>query len=132
MKKAKVPQDKTSLEYIRELCYAIDENGKYIKVQSSGWEAKDTALNLAWEALNDELKTIIEQVRAGTLSPLAFYLAKNQMDHAMLAGYIGIPARKIKKHTHPKHFAKLDEPTLQAYADFFRVTIQQLQHPEMP
>ncbi len=132
MKKTKVPQDKTSLETIRELCYAVDENGQYTKVQSSGWEAKDTALNLAWEALNEELRQVIEEVRAGRLSPLAYYLAKNQMDAKMLSGYIGIPSRKIRKHTIPKHFDKLDEATMQAYAGFFRVTVEELKHPVMP
>ncbi len=132
MKKTKVPQDKTALETIRELCYAVDENGKYVQVQSSGWEAKDTALNLAWEVLNEELRAVIDEVRAGKSSPLAYYLTRNQMDAKMLSGYMGISSRKIKKHTVPKHFDKLDDATLKAYADFFRISIDQLKNPEMP
>ncbi len=132
MKKQKVPQDQTSLDYIREICYAVDENGKYTKVQSSGWEAKDTALNLAWDVLNEHLQDTIRKVKEGELSPLAYFMEKNQLDAHMLSGYTGISSRKIKKHLHPGHFGKLDDRTIQRYAEFFRISPAEFVNPELP
>ena len=50
MEKDKVPQDEGITAGItREVQYAVDENGKYVKTLSKGWEAKNIVNELAWE-----------------------------------------------------------------------------------
>ena len=52
MKKDEVPQDTSNLETakLKELYYAIDDDGNYTTVNSSGWDPKTIALNQAIEA----------------------------------------------------------------------------------
>jgi len=99
MKIKEVPQDGVILESsgVRDVCYAVDENGKYTQVISVGWEPKNDAINFAWAAINEETEKIKTEVLSGKLSPLAYHLHKLVMTPAILADYSGFSKRKIKK-----------------------------------
>ncbi|OQX77542.1 MAG: hypothetical protein B6D61_06980 [Bacteroidetes bacterium 4484_249] len=128
MKKKDVPQDDEGLleGKFRELCYAIDEDGNYVTVQSTGWEPKNAALQQAWVDINDKIDKIKNKVYAGKLSPLAYYMEKNILDIKLLSQYTGMPKRKIRRHIKPVYFNKLDSATLKKYADVLNITIEEL------
>ncbi len=127
MKKDEVPQDKSNmLGEVRELCYAVDENGKYITVKSCGWEVKKIVNDQAWKLIEDKTDDLKNQVLAGKLSPLAYHMAKNQMDVSLLSDYAGFSKRKIKKHLNPKCFDKLNVSVLERYANLFSLTVDEL------
>ena len=49
MDKKDIPQDHSALvNYIKELCYAVGEDGQYTTANSTGWDVKTNALNVAW------------------------------------------------------------------------------------
>lgn len=128
MKESEVPQD---LNYyrgtlVRDLNYAVDEQGRYKAVVSEGWKAKEDALDVTWAAIREECEQILEQIRRGELSPLAYHAKKNLMSIELLSDYTGISKRKIRKHLEPKNFAKLDKDTLEVYADALRITVDEL------
>lgn len=128
MKKKDVPQDNEGIHEgkFRDLCYATDEDGNYTTVHSTGWSPKNTALLQAWELVNKKLDETKKKVLAGELSPLAFFMGQNVMTTKLLGQYTGIPRWKVKRHLKPKHFIKLDDITLQKYADALNITIQDL------
>jgi len=128
VKKKDVPQDDEGLleGKFRELCYAIDEDGNYVTVQSTGWEPKNAALQQAWVDINDKIDKIKNKVYAGKLSPLAYYMEKNILDIKLLSQYTGMPKRKIRRHIKPVYFNKLDSATLKKYADVLNITIEEL------
>ncbi len=135
MKKDQVPQDDANLMEgrSRELCYAVDENGRYVPVLSAGWEPKNTTLLQAWEQIGEEAREAFDRVREGRVSPLAFYMAKGMFDVPLLSAYTGIPKRKIKSHLKPETFRSLDRDTLAVYADIFEISLDELaQGPETP
>ncbi|WP_257668471.1 helix-turn-helix transcriptional regulator [Parapedobacter tibetensis] len=131
MKKNQVPQDDGSLakKNISELCYAVDENGRYTTVHSTGWEAKTLALNESLQLIEERIADTGHAVLAGKVSPIAYYMELHRMDVALLASYVGIHRWFVKRHFHPKRFLKLKEKTLQKYADVFGITIEQLKAP---
>ncbi|MFC3198946.1 hypothetical protein ACFOET_15085 [Parapedobacter deserti] len=131
MKKNEVPQDKRSLAKtdISELCYAVDENGRYTTVRSTGWEAKTLALNESLDLVSERIAATKEAVLAGRLSPIAYYMELHRMDVALLADYVGIHRWFVKRHFHPKRFGKLKKKTLQKYADTFDITVDRLTAP---
>ena len=128
MKIKDVPQD---LNYykgsvVRDLNYAVDDQGNYHAVVSVGWEAKDDALDFAWDNVNIQCQEIIERIKKGETSPLEYHATKNLMPIALLSSYTGFSKRTIRKHYNPQNFANLDEQTLSVYADALRITIEEL------
>lgn len=128
MKKNQVPQDEGSLSrnHIREICYAVDENGAYTQVSSSGWEVKTRALDESLALINQRIARAKESVLAGTLSPVAYYMEFCRMDIAILASYTGIHRWFVKRHFRPAVFRRLKEKTLRKYADAFGISVETL------
>ena len=128
MKVKDVPQD---LKYmggtvIRDLDYAVDEDGKYQAVRSDGWSPQNDALEITMDGIDEECQEILERVHAGETSPLEYHAARNVMPLELLARYTGFSKRKVRKHLDPKNFNKLDDETLAAYADALRITVDEL------
>ena len=48
------------------------------------------------------------------------------MDEKLLATYVGLPKRKVRKHLQPAGFAKMDERILCRYADLFGIPVEAL------
>ncbi len=123
-----VPQDDGSLakKNVHELCYAVDENGRYTAVPSRGWEAKTLALNESLQLIDERITATKQAVAAGRLSPIAYYMELHRMDVPLLASYVGIHRWFVKRHFRPSRFDKLKDSTLKKYADVFGITVAQL------
>jgi len=132
MKKKEVPQDKSNLESanFRELCYAVDEDGKYTTANSSGWEPKTVALNNAIEEINERIEDAKNRVQKGETSPIEYYMELHKMDVGILASYVGHWQWRVKRHFKLAVFKKLNNKTLQKYADVFEISIDKLKNIE--
>lgn len=129
MKKEEVPQDMSALGKItKEVCYATDETGKYTTQLSDGWDVKITALDKAWEEIDDRVKTAQQKVINGEASQLLFFMEKGLMDIKLLAEYTGFWQWQVKRHLKPEIFKNLPEKKLQKYADVFNVSVNDLQN----
>lgn len=126
MRVEKVPHDAGKMDGEKELCYAIDENGNYVTVQSEGWEAKNTTLDQAWDFIHGQIKEAEKKVQAGEQSNIAYWMAVNMMELKLLSDYSGFSKRIIKKHLSPKVFENLDSAVLEKYAYIFKISIDQL------
>jgi len=128
MKKHEVPQDDDGFMEGKQmdLSYAVDENGNYVTVPSFGWAPKNAALSQAWDVIHERMKETRQQILQGKLSPIAYYMEKNIMDEKLLATYVGLPKRKVRRHLKPAGFAKIDERILRRYADFFSIPVEAL------
>jgi hypothetical protein len=111
---------------IRDLCYAVDKDGHYISTLSMGWKPKNEAIRLAWEQIYEHVEEKRQQVLAGKLSPIAFYMELNIMNPAMLASYTGISRWKVKRHLKMKHFKKLEPDILSRYAEALNIAPAEL------
>ncbi|OJV19448.1 MAG: hypothetical protein BGO30_06105 [Bacteroidetes bacterium 41-46] len=129
MKIKEVPQDGKILEKsgeVRDVCYAVDENGDYKQVISVGWEPKNEAINYAWSIIEEEAEAIKKDVEAGKLSPLAFHIHKNVMTPEILASYTGFSKREIRRWCKPRHFSNLDRERLEKIASVLKIGVDQL------
>jgi hypothetical protein len=126
MEKKDVPQDKGILGNWHVVCYATDEKGEYVRSQSAGWEPTNIANGIAWEFIREEIANVLEKVKKGELSPLAYHMKKNLMDVKMLSQYAGFSSWKVKRHLKPSVFDGLDYAVLQRYAAVFNMTTEQL------
>ena len=128
MKVKDVPQDLKYYEgsVVRDLNYAVDEDGQYKAVQSDGWAPKNDALDMALDEISEQCREIAGKVKRGESSPLEYHAAKNMMDVKLLANYTGFSKRKIRKDFTPKHFSELEDSALAIYADALRITVDEL------
>jgi len=111
---------------IRDVTYAVDDEGNYTSVITEGWDVKDDALDITWDEINKKCEEIRGKVLAGKLSPLAYHLEKNIMDVGLFAKYTGQTKWKVKQHLNPVNFKKLDESVLNKYAEVLRISVDEL------
>lgn len=129
MKKDDIPQDDAILSGSRMMYYAVNENGSYTTGKSTGWEPANLANIQAWEFIDQRTREIHEQVTSGKISPIAYYMEVNQMDASLLAKYMGLPKREIKRHLKPRRFKKLEDHVLEKYAAVFQISKEELISP---
>lgn len=128
MKKNEVPQDDANMlegkfEVVK---YALDENGKYVKVNSVGWEPENVVLSQAWDEIDEKVKEAADEVKVGKKSPLYFHMEKNLMDISLLSDYMGIAKWRVKRHMKPKVFEGLNASTHEKYARIFNISVSDL------
>jgi hypothetical protein len=129
MKKEEVPQDKSSLiNFSKEVCYAVDETGKYTTDLSTGWDVKTSALNVAWNDIENRVTDAKAKVLNHEVSPILYYMELRIMDFEILAAYTGFWKWTIKRHLKPENFKSLSESRLKIYAEAFEISIAQLKN----
>ncbi len=128
MKIKEVPQERGMMpDNIYEVCYALDDDGHYVLTESAGWNPKNIANNQAWEVIEQEIAKALTGIHTGKLSPLAFHMAKNQMNTRLLAQYAGFSRWRVKRHLKLAVFKRLNQAVLEQYSDVFGITAEQLQ-----
>ncbi|MBC6999312.1 hypothetical protein [Cytophaga sp. FL35] len=130
MKKKEVPQDKSQLQKanIKDMVYAVDENGNYVTELSTGWEPKTIALDNAIKEIEERVEEAKQRVIEKKTSPIEYYMELHKMDVPILASYVGLWQWRVKRHFKPSVFKKLSTKTLQKYANVFEIGIDELKH----
>lgn len=127
MQKKDIPQDPSALvNYIKELCYAVGDNGTYETANSTGWDVKTNALNVAWQDIEKRIIDAKQKVEKGEASPILFFMELRLMDLGIVAAYTGFWKWTIKRHMKPNVFKRLSNSQLQKYADVFEISITDL------
>jgi hypothetical protein len=126
MKVNEVPQDITYYNGEKRACYALNEEGKYVIVTSTGWSAEEIVNGLAVAELEANLEETRKAVLAGLKSPLCYHMERRQMTPEILAKTAGIFSVSVKRHFRPDVFKKLKDAVLSRYAQALAVTKDEL------
>jgi len=127
MKLKDVPQDHNpSFEGHTKLCYAIDESGKIVSAQTTGWKVEADATDIAWNAINKELEQMRRKVRQGQVSPLEYFMKLRLMDPSLLAENMGVSKWRLRWHLKPSVFRRLDGQWLARYAECLDLPVKTL------
>jgi hypothetical protein len=125
--KEEVPQDNSaSYAGLRKLLYAVDEQGKYVGVPSTGWEAEAEATETAISELDRLRRDAWQRARAGKTSALEYHMYANRMEPETLSATTGIWRWRVQRHFAPQRFAKLPMRLLTRYADAMGITVEAL------
>ena len=134
MEKDAVPQD-ASPTYggLRKLLYAVDDQGKYTGVQSSGWDVESFSTEFAVSEINRQRDDAWQRARDGKASALEYHMYRNRMDFDTLVTVSGIWRWRVRRHFKPQVYAKLSGKVLARYAEAMDVTVAELKTlPEEP
>jgi len=127
MKKEDIPQDDGALNKItKEIVYVVDNSGNYTTELSTGWKVKTTALDLAWEDIEQRIENARQKVISNQASPILFFMELRLMDIGIVAAYTGFWKWTIKQHLKPAVFKKLPEEKLKKYAEAFNISVEEL------
>ena len=127
MKKDAVPQDNAgTYAGHKRLLYAIDKQGNYDAVQSSGWEVEEYATLTAVDEYNRLTRQALERVRNGMGSPLEYHMYHSRMDVLMLSQVTGMFQWRIQRHLRAKIFPTLKPSLLKRYADAMGISVNEL------
>jgi hypothetical protein len=127
MKKEDIPQDDGALNKLtKEIVYAVDSSGNYTTELSTGWKVKTTALDLAWEDIEQRIENARQKVLNNEASPILFFIELRLMDVGIVSAYTGFWKWSIKQHLKPAVFEKLPEKKLNKYAEAFNISVEEL------
>ena len=122
-----VPQDQIPLFAGRKKAvYALDQDGGYTLVASSGWEVEEIVTRQALDELARQRRRALIAHRAGRLSPLPYHMYDKKMDIATLARECGFWQWRVRRHCRPEIFKKLSIQVLTAYAEVLGITVSEL------
>jgi len=123
MKKFQVPQDNIPIFHgEKKVLYALDENGRYVMVQTSGWEVEKVVLEEALDDYEQKAETARLRIQKGEASPIEYFMYKRRMDCRVLAQATGFSAWRVRMHLKPKHFKKLKDAIVREYARILQVS----------
>ena len=134
MDEADVPQDGIpTYGGRRKLFYAVDGDGDYVTVRSSGWEAEAIATASALDEIERLKRDAWRRAGAGTTSPLEYYMYCRRMDLALLAQTTGFSRWRIRRHFKPKVYARVNDAVLSRYGEALGIEVATLRRlVEMP
>lgn len=128
VQKKDVPQDQNAtLGGHRKALYAVDENGQYSVVPTTGWEVEETVTSLAVEQYNELTNDALTRAKQGLTAPLEYHTFAKRLNVATLAQATGLFQWQVKRHCKPAVFKKLSESVLSRYADALGITVTALQ-----
>ncbi|MBP7738378.1 MAG: hypothetical protein KA369_20555 [Spirochaetes bacterium] len=116
MKVKDVPQEGKRMLKSTLVHYAVNDEGDFVKVQSTGWNPGYYAHLNIHEEFMELAEQAKERVRNNQASPLEYFMYHAIQDVDGLAAFMGISKRKVKKHLTPEGFEKLSGEMLERYA----------------
>ncbi|MGB0496314.1 MAG: hypothetical protein ACPGJI_08150 [Kangiellaceae bacterium] len=127
MKEEEVPQDQSpTYEGQKKLIYAVDKDGHYRGVKSTGWEVESFATEMAVNDLKAQAEEAFQQAKQKKVSPLAYHMAVLRFDLISLAQCTGFFQWQIKRHLKPNIFKRLSKKKLQSYSDVMKISVENL------
>lgn len=130
MQKNDVPQDDIhTYNGLKKLLYAVDKEGSYTRVTSSGWEVEELINSMAVAQLNALSEDALQRARAGETSPLEYLMYKHRLDLPQLAQATGFFRWRVRRHMRPDVWPKLNDRLLSRYADVFGLDLPSLKKP---
>lgn len=127
MQKKEVPQTHSDiLQGQRKLVYALNEQGEYCGVPTSGWEAEELVTQDANDWFDEQAELARKECETRRASTLKFHMFKHRMDIPTLSQATGIWQWRVKRHLQLGGFESLPVRLQQRYADALGSTIEAL------
>jgi hypothetical protein len=129
MKVSEIPQDDVkAMQGEKKALYALDDQGRYTRSSTSGWEAEEVVLNQVIDDFEEKAREAAHRVKEKDTSPIEYFMYKRWMDPLTLAQVMGLYRWQVMRHFKPRVFKRLDDRTLGEYARIFGISIDALKN----
>ena len=128
MKIDDVPQDSENSTYggARKLIYAVDDEGDFVSVKSTGWAVEAEATHMALQRIRQQCDDSWGRVSRGETAPLEYFMYYRRMDIALLAQTTGLFQWRIRRHFKPEIYRGLGAKLLTRYAQALELEVETL------
>ena len=110
----------TECPYHQVVLYAEKDDGTYGPFQTGSYMAGNN-ISEHFRVTGNLSKTLTEQLKAGSISPVYYYMMIEGLNIDELAGRTGILKFRVKRHLTLKGFREMKIRTLKRYADVFNI-----------
>ncbi len=104
------------------ILYVEKKDGSYGPVKTGSYISKNYIDDFWYKRHNLE-KELLEKVRRGEMSPVAYYMTLEELTPSELAARVKLSARKVKKHMDPGLFGTATLEQLKRYCGVFNVPL---------
>ena len=126
MHKKDVPQDdNATLNGARKVVYALDEDGRYTVVPTTGWEVEEIVTGMAVDHYVELAQEALDRVKHGLTSPLEYHMYHCRLNIATLAQSTGLYQWQVKRHFR-QPISQLKPKTLRRYAEAMGLDVGRL------
>lgn len=134
MKEADVPQDTEDSNYggVRKLIYAVNDDGEFVGVKSTGWSVEAQATQTALDQFKNNCADSLQRAHLGKTAILEYYMYSRRMDLSLLSQTTGFFKWRIRRHLKPPVYAKLSNKVLAKYAQALEIDIDELRKIPQP
>ncbi|MBL7137682.1 MAG: hypothetical protein ISS17_02775 [Bacteroidales bacterium] len=116
--------------HYKELFYSYDKDGNYDKRVRFHDDSDRVFIEQFWDVQNNRIEEARQNVLSGKKSPVYYFMEKNLLDPMSLGLQAKIALWRVKLHFKPRVFRRLNEKTLEKYAEAFNITVEQLKNIE--
>lgn len=113
---------------LKTVSYVANGNGLQELTPGSIWDPVHTVNEQAWREIEKQIASSRRKIAAGKRSPLHYYMTANQMNADLLARYTHQSRWRVRLHLLPFFFKRMGGKTLKNYADFFKISVEDLQN----
>lgn len=109
----------------RKVVYAVDDNGEYTMVPTTGWKVEEIVTGMAVDLYVELAQEALSRVRQGLASPLEYHMYAHRLNVATLAQSTGQFQWQVRRHLRCP-VAGLKLKTLRLYAEALGMAIDSL------
>ena len=121
-----MPQDcNATLNGARKVVYAVDEDGQYKAVASSGWSVEEVVTSMAVDHYTELAQAALNRARQGEGSSLEYHMYANRLNIVTLSQATGQFQWQVKRHL-KQPSTQIKPKKLSLYADALGMTVPDL------
>ncbi|HNW75329.1 MAG TPA: hypothetical protein PKJ28_00435 [Bacteroidales bacterium] len=118
--------DPLMYRYNREVFYSFNKETGFTQKVDYQYSANQQIIRQGWDAAEDRLDAVRQEIAAGILSPIAYHMERCLMELSILASYMKLSKWRIRRHLKPSGYHKLTPELRSKYAAVFGISVNEL------
>lgn len=110
----------------REVFYSFNKEKGFTQKVDYQYSANQEIIRQGWDAAEERMNAVRQQIAAGMLSPIAYHMERCLMELPILASYMKLTRWRVRRHLKPSGYNKLTTELRSKYAAVFGIPVNEL------